>query len=249
MRSPMRDDRPRIRPRVQSRRRFAGWDITPARTQRDEVEEEKRKKRLARFGTHAKPKINEVISGTRKIANKINGRKDTLEMEEDVSSVQEDQETREETRTGKSSKRERTDRAKYSKEEKNEKDNEEVGLLDPVKVCASNVEKMISPSRSDKEEEEGVGLLVPVEAVSPSEEEDDHSKVTKTREKRREDRLARFGTLKAPKIEQPFKSKKSAGKGDNTKPLWRDGRVRSRDRDGRESDTQDEEEEDDNSTR
>lgn len=248
----MRDDRPRIRPRVQSRRRFADEDITPARSHRDEAEEEKRKKRLARFGTLAKPKIKEVSSESREMANKINGKKDTLDMEEDVSSIQEDQKIREETRAGKSSKQERTDRGEYSIEEKTEKDTEEVGLLDPVKVCASNVEKMISPSRSDREEEEeeeGVGLLVPVEAVSPSEEEDDHSKVTKTREKRRKDRLARFGTLKAPKIEQPFKSKKSAGRGDNTKPLWRDGRVRSRDRDGRESDTQDEEGEDDNSTR
>jgi len=248
----MRDDRPRNRPRVQSRRRFADQDIAPARTHRDEVEEEKRKKRLARFGTLAKPKINEVSSGSREMVNKINGKNENLDMEEDLSSVQKDREIREDTKAGKSSKQERTDRAECSKEEKTEKDTEEVGLLDPVKVCASNVEKMISPSKSDREEEEeeeGVGLLVPVEAVSSSEEEDDRSKVTKTREKRRQDRLARFGTLKAPKIEQPFKSKKSAGRGDNTKPLWRDGRVRSRDRDGRESDTQDEEGEDDNSTR
>jgi len=243
----MRDDRPRNRPRVQSRRRFADQDIAPARTHRDEVEEEKRKKRLARFGTLAKPKINEISSDSREIANKINGKKDTLDMEEDVSSIQEDQKLREGTRAGKSSEQENTDSA-----DKKTEDTEEVGLLDPVKVCASNVEKMISSSKSGregKEEEEGVGLLVPVEAVSSSEEEDDRSKVTKTSENRRKDRLARFGTLKAPKIEQPFKSKKSAGKGDNTKPLWRDSRVRSRDRDGRESDTQDEEGEDDNSTR
>ena len=44
-------------------------------------------------------------------------------------------------------------------------------------------------------------------------------------ETKRRDRLARFGTLKDPKIEQPFKPIESAGKGDNTRPLWRDGLV------------------------
>jgi len=246
----MSDDRPRNRPRVQSRgRRFPDQDITPARTHRDEVEEEKRKKRLARFGTLAKPKIKEVGSETREIT-KINGKKENLDMEEDASSSQEDREMREETGAAKSSKQEKTEKAESSKEEKTEKDSEEVGLLDPVKICASNVEKTASPSKSGtEEEEEGVGLLVPVEAVSSSEEEYDRKKGNAS-EKQRKDRLARFGTLEAPKIEQPFKPKKSAEKGDNMKPLWRDGRVRSRDRDYRESKTQDEEEgEDVKSTR
>ena len=42
---------------------------------------------------------------------------------------------------------------------------------------------------------------------------------------KRRDRLARFGTLEDGYIEQPFKPIKSDGKGDNTRPLWRNGRV------------------------
>ena len=45
---------------------------------------------------------------------------------------------------------------------------------------------------------------------------------------KRRDRLARFETLEDTNIEQPFKPIKCAGKGDNTRPLWRDGRAFSR---------------------
>jgi len=228
----MSDDRPRNRPRVRSSSmRFADQDITPARSHRDEVEEEKRKKRLARFGTLEKPKIKEICSETKEITNKINGKKEALDKEKDTSRSQDHRDTIEGVGATES-----------SKKDKAGKDND-VGLLDPVKLCSPNVEKTVSSSKNDKveEEEEVVGLLVPVEAVSSSEEEDDRNKAEKALEKRKNDRLARFGTLKKPKIEQPFKPKKSAGKGDNIKPLWRDGRVRSRDRDQRESKTHEKE--------
>jgi len=233
-RSTTNDDRPRNRPRVRSSStRFPDQDITPARSHHDDVEEEKRKKRLARFGTLEKPKIKEICGETKEITNKINGKKEALEKERDASRSQDNRDCVEEPGATES-----------SKEEKAEKDND-VGLLDPVKLCAPNVENTVSSSKSDKveveEEEEVVGLLVPVEAVSSSEEEDDRNKAEKALEKRKNDRLARFGTLKKPKIEQPFKPKKSAGEGDNTKPLWRDGRVRSRDRDHRESKTHEKE--------
>lgn len=232
----MKDDRPRNRPRVRSSStRFPDQDITPARSHQNDVEEEKRKKRLARFGTLDKPKIKAICSETKEITNKINGKKEALDTEKDESRSQDNRDSIEKTGATDS-----------SKEENAGKDND-VGLLDPVKLVSPNVEKTVSSSKNDKveeEEEEVVGLLVPVEAVSssPSEEEDDRNNAEKALEKRKNDRLARFGTLKKPKIEQPFKSKKSAEKGDNTKPLWRDGRVRSRDRDHRESKTHEEEE-------
>ena len=42
---------------------------------------------------------------------------------------------------------------------------------------------------------------------------------------KRRDRLAKFWTLEDRNMEQPFKPIRSAGKGDNTRPLWVHGRV------------------------
>jgi len=224
------DARPRKRRRVSCEgRRFPDKGIAPV-DNLDEAEEEKRKKRLARFGTLVKPKINEVSNGTKELTSKEdkNELKKVLDKKKDRSLSREMHESAGESKPTQSS---REDKANEN----------ESGLLDPVKDVASVDDKSLSssPTKNHTEpEESGVGLLVPVEAVSQRVADREEDAV----EKRRKDRLARFGTTKDPKIEQPFKPKNSVEEGDNMRPLWRDGRARSRDRDHRESSTKNEEE-------
>jgi len=97
---------------------------------------------------------------------------------------------------------------------------------DPTKGLVSNSDKeLISLEKGNEKNEAGVikqgvqGMNVSTRA---KEVKPEHSWKL-----RRKDRLERFGTVEDPKIEQPFQPIKSARKGDNTKPLWRDGRVRS----------------------
>jgi len=219
----MNDDRPVKRRRTSSDgRRFPDKDIAPANIL-DEAEEEKRKKRLARFGTLVKPKINEVGNGTKELTSKEDKNVQNKVLDKKDRSMS--REMNESTGESKPTQSSREDKASRDKES---------GLLDPVSV--DDKARSSSPTKNHMEpEESGVGLLVPVEAASSYEDEREEDAV----EKRRKDRLARFGTTKDPRIEQPFKPKNSVEKGDNMRPLWRDGRARSRDQ---ESSTPDKEE-------
>lgn len=100
------------------------------------------------------------------------------------------------------------------------------GDEDPTKVRVSNSDKAVISLEKGNEKKEGGVIKQCVQGMAVStrvkEVKPGHSW-----ELRQKDRLKRFGTVEDPKIEQPFQPTKSARKGDNTKPLWRDGRVRS----------------------
>jgi len=98
------------------------------------------------------------------------------------------------------------------------------GDEDPTKGHLSSSDKALISLENGNEKKEG-GLTkqcVQGKAVTTMAKE---VKPGHSWKLRRKDRLERFGTVEDPKIEQPFQPIKSARKGDNTKPLWRDGRI------------------------